>query len=209
MPIAGASREPAGTARAGIALTVALNAKPAALAQRNALKPAPRQRMLLACVLQSPAMHSATAATSSRSCAGEMFVSKPIPTIQKYMTTTPHTIGSEQTIAKAAALMSEHHIRHLPVLHGGRLLGVLSDRDVKLIETFRDVDATKTRVEEAMTEQPYTVDPETPLDQVVRTMAEKKFGSAVVLQNHKVVGIFTTVDACQALSELLQTRLAK
>ncbi|HEU4581426.1 MAG TPA: CBS domain-containing protein [Polyangiaceae bacterium] len=136
-------------------------------------------------------------------------MSKPIPTIQKYMTTTPLTIGSEQTIAKAASLMSEHHIRHLPVLHGGRLLGVLSDRDVKLIETFRDVDASKTRVEEAMTEQPYTVDPETPLDQVVRTMAEKKFGSAVVLQNQKVVGIFTTVDACQALSELLQTRLAK
>jgi acetoin utilization protein AcuB len=78
-----------------------------------------------------------------------------------------------------------------------------------LIETFRDVDATTTRVEEAMTEQPYTVDPETPLDQVVRTMAEKKLGSAVVLQNQKVVGIFTTVDACQALSELLQTRLAK
>jgi acetoin utilization protein AcuB len=136
-------------------------------------------------------------------------VSKPIPTIQKYMTTTPHTIGSEQTIAKAASLMSEHHIRHLPVLHGGRLLGVLSDRDVKLIESFRDVDATKTSVEEAMTELPYTVEPETPLDQVVRSMAEKKFGSAVVVQNQKVVGIFTTVDACEALSELLQTRLAK
>jgi acetoin utilization protein AcuB len=136
-------------------------------------------------------------------------VSKPIPTIQKYMTTTPHTIGSDQTIAKAASLMSEFRIRHLPVLRGGRLLGVLSDRDVKLIESFRDVDATKTHVEEAMTEQPYTVEPETPLDEVVRTMAEKKFGSAVVMQNHKVVGIFTTVDACEALSQLLQTRLAK
>lgn len=136
-------------------------------------------------------------------------MSKPIPTIQKYMTTTPHTIGSDQTIAKAAAVMSEHHIRHLPVLRGGRLLGVLSDRDVKLIEGFRDVDATKTKVEEAMTEQPYTVEPDAPLDQVVSTMAEKKLGSAVILQNQKVVGIFTTVDACQALSELLQTRLAK
>jgi acetoin utilization protein AcuB len=136
-------------------------------------------------------------------------VSKPIPTIQKYMTTTPHTIGSDQTIAVAASIMSEHRIRHLPVLRGGQLLGVLSDRDVKLIESFRDVDATKTLVDEAMTEQPYTVSPETPLDEVVGTMAEKKFGSAVVVQNHKVVGIFTTVDACQALSELLQTRLAK
>jgi len=136
-------------------------------------------------------------------------VSKPIPTIQKYMTTTPHTIGSDQTIAKAAAIMSEHHIRHLPVLRGGQLLGVLSDRDVKLIESFRDVDATKLTVDEAMADQPYTVGPETPLDEVVSTMAEKKYGSAVVVQNNKVVGIFTTVDACQALSELLQTRLAK
>jgi acetoin utilization protein AcuB len=125
------------------------------------------------------------------------------------MTTTPHTIGSDQTIAKAAAVMSEHHIRHLPVLRGGRLLGVLSDRDVKLIEGFRDVDATTTKVEEAMTEQPYTVEPGAPLDEVVSTMAEKKLGSAVILQNNKVVGIFTTVDACRALSELLQTRLAK
>jgi len=136
-------------------------------------------------------------------------VSKPIPTIQKYMTTTPHTIGSDQTIAKAAGIMSEHRIRHLPVLRGGQLLGVLSDRDVKLIEGFRDVDATKTTVEEAMTELPYAVSPEAPLDEVVGTMAEKKYGSAVVVQNHKVVGIFTTVDACQALHELLQTRLAK
>jgi len=139
----------------------------------------------------------------------ESSVSKPIPNIQKYMTTTPHTIGNDQTIAKASAIMSEHRIRHLPVLRGGQLLGVLSDRDVKLIESFRDVDATTTTVDEAMTEQPYTVGPETPLDEVVRTMAEKKLGSAVIVQNHKVVGIFTTVDACQALYELLQTRLAK
>jgi acetoin utilization protein AcuB len=134
-------------------------------------------------------------------------MSKPIPTIQKYMTTTPHSIGSEQTIAKAASVMSLHQIRHLPVLHGGQLLGILTDRDIKLIESFRDVDGTKITVEEAMTERPYTVAPETPLDQVVQTMAEKKYGSAVVVQNHKVVGIFTTVDACQALADLLQTRL--
>jgi len=136
-------------------------------------------------------------------------MSKPIPAIQKYMTTTPHTIGSDQTIAKASAMMSEYRIRHLPVLHGGHLLGVLSDRDIKLIESFPGVDASKLKVEEAMTEQPYTVTPEMPLDEVVNTMAEKKYGSAVIVQNHKVVGIFTTVDACQALAELLNTRLAK
>ena len=136
-------------------------------------------------------------------------MTKPIPTIQKYMTAAPHSIGSEQTIATASLMMNDYHIRHLPVLHGGRLLGILTDRDIKLIETFRDVDPTKVTVEEAMTEQPFSVSPDAPLDEVVETMAANKYGSAVIMQNHKVVGIFTTVDACEALAQLLRTRLAK
>jgi acetoin utilization protein AcuB len=136
-------------------------------------------------------------------------MTKSIPTIQKYMTTLPHSIGSDQTIATASLMMNDHRIRHLPVLRGGRLLGILTDRDIKLIETFRDVDPTKITVEEAMTEQPYSVSPEAPLDEVVETMAANKYGSAVIMQNQKVVGIFTTVDACEALAQLLRTRLAK
>ncbi len=136
-------------------------------------------------------------------------MSKPIPQIMKHMTPAPHSIGSDQTIATAARMMNDHHIRHLPVLRGGRLLGILTDRDIKLIETFRDVDASKITVEEAMTEQPYTVSPEAALDEVVETMAANKYGSAVIVQNQKVVGIFTTVDACEALCQLLRTRLAK
>lgn len=134
-------------------------------------------------------------------------MTKSIPTIQKFMTTVPHSVGDDQTIATAAKMMGEHSIRHLPVLHGGELLGILTDRDIKLIEAFKDVDPTRVTVEDAMTERPYTVAPETPLDEVTSTMAEKKFGSAVIMQNNKVVGIFTTTDACQALTELLQTRL--
>lgn len=123
------------------------------------------------------------------------------------MTTVPHSVGDEQTLSFAAALMKEHHIRHLPVLRGGKLLGILTDRDINLIEALAGVDSDTLTVAEAMTEDPYTVDPDTPLDEVTSQMAERKYGSAVVVQNHKVVGIFTTVDACQALSELLQTRL--
>ena len=134
-------------------------------------------------------------------------MSKAIPTIQKYMTTNPHSIGSEQSLAKAAKLMSEHRIRHLPVQHGGKLVGMLTDRDVKLVETFKDVDAEKVLVEEAMSANPYSVGPDVLLSDVVATMAEHKYGSVVVMQNEKVVGIFTAVDACRALAELLETRL--
>lgn len=136
-------------------------------------------------------------------------MSKPIPTVQKYMTMSPHSIGLEQTLAKAHAVMREHGIRHLPVLRAQKLMGLVTERDLRLVESLPDVDPTKVSVEEAMSPVVYAVEPDQPLDEVVATMAEHKYGSAVVMQNGKVVGIFTTVDVCRALAELLHSRLAK
>lgn len=124
------------------------------------------------------------------------------------MTTSPHSIGRDQPLARAHAVMHDHKIRHLPVLHGGALVGVISDRDLRLIETLRGVDPAEVTVEEAMSSAVYAVTPDAALDEVVATMAEHKYGCAVILQNQHVVGIFTTVDACRALAELLRTRLA-
>lgn len=136
-------------------------------------------------------------------------MSKPIPRIQKYMTTTPHSIGLDQPLRVAHAMMHEHHIRHLPVLEGGRLVGILTERDVALITSMMEATEKNTTVEDAMTTDVYAVSPDASLDEVASEMAERKYGSAVVLQNQKVVGMFTTVDACRALSELLRERLAK
>ena len=49
-------------------------------------------------------------------------MSKSIPTVQKYMTTSPHTVGSDQTLAHAHKLLKELEVRHLPVLRGGELV---------------------------------------------------------------------------------------
>jgi acetoin utilization protein AcuB len=136
-------------------------------------------------------------------------MSKVIPTIQKYMTTSPHSVGVEQSLAKAHVMMREFKIRHLPVLHGGKLVGMLTDRDLHLVESLKDVDPEKVTVEDAMSNVVYSVSPDTQLDDVVRTMGQHKYGSAVVMQNDKVVGIFTTVDLCRAFAELLETRLSK
>jgi acetoin utilization protein AcuB len=136
-------------------------------------------------------------------------MSKPIPPISKYMTTTPISITSDASVAQAEKLMSEHGIRHLPVVDGGKLRGVITDRDIKFVESFPDVDPHHLPIERTMREQPYTVGPDTLLDEVALTMAEQRYGSAVVVQNGHVVGIFTTVDACRCLSELLETRLRK
>jgi len=136
-------------------------------------------------------------------------MSKPIPPLQKFMTTSPYSIGKDQTLERAHEVMRTHHIRHLPVLEGGRLVGIVTERDLHLVETLRDVDASKVTVEDAMSNHVYAVEPETGLDVVAETMAEHKYGSAVVIQNDKVVCIFTTNDACHALADLLHSRLAK
>lgn len=136
-------------------------------------------------------------------------MSKPVPQISKFMTQAPHTIGVDQTLANAQKMMKDHRIRHLPVLRAGHLVGMITERDLALIETLRDVDPTRVTVEDAMSQDPYTVAPDMGLDLVAATMAEQKYGSAVVVDNGHVVGVFTTVDAMTALAELLQTRLAR
>ena len=128
--------------------------------------------------------------------------------VKAHMTPSPHTIGNDQTLATAARVMNEHGIRHLPVLHGGHLVGILSQRDIELVETLRNVDPRVVTVEEAMTPSPYVVGPDTPLVEVVRHMVEKKYGSAIVADRSKVIGVFTTIDAMMALAGLLGARIA-
>jgi acetoin utilization protein AcuB len=132
---------------------------------------------------------------------------KAIPTIQKYMTTIPHTIGADQPLAKAEKMMAEYRVRHLPVLDGGKLVGILTDRDVRLVESFRDVDPTTVKVDEAYTPEPYITSPTASLADVCAQMAEKKYGCVLVVDNNKLVGIFTWVDALKAFDQLLETRL--
>lgn len=128
------------------------------------------------------------------------------PLIDDFMTRTVHTIGSQSPLSEAHRLMSDHAIRHLPVLEGGKLVGMVSMRDLHLVETLKDVNPHEVTIEEAMSQDAYTVTPGTPLLQVARTMAEHKYGSAVVAREGHVLGIFTTVDALRALETLLAQR---
>jgi predicted transcriptional regulator len=73
--------------------------------------------------------------------------------------------------------------------------------------SFKGVDLKHETVSEAMSQDPVMVDANTLLDGVCRDMAEKKIGSVLVQDNHKLVGIFTWVDALLAMDELLKTRL--
>lgn len=126
----------------------------------------------------------------------------PRQPISAHMTPSPHSIGKDQTLERAHAAMRALGVRHLPVLHAGKLLGVVTQRDLYFLEALGDVDAGQVKVEEAMSQDVYTVPPDAELDAVARTMAEHKYGCAVVVDRDHVVGVFTTVDALRVLSEL-------
>ena len=131
-------------------------------------------------------------------------MSKRVPTIADYMTPSPHSVGLDQTLATAHAIMQKHQGRHLPVLEGGKLVGVVTQRDLYLIETFKDIDPETVPVEDAMTMDVYCVEPDDTLESVVRHMADQKIGCAVVMARTKVTGLFTTTDAMRALVALLK-----
>jgi len=132
----------------------------------------------------------------------------PHTTVRGAMTPTPHTIGADQTLASAHELMRQHGVRHLPVLHGGKLLGIVSQRDLFFVETLKDVDPERVTVEEAMSQEPYVVDAETPLPEVVRVMAQSRYGAALVTEHNKVIGIFTAIDGLHLLATLIEGGVA-
>jgi acetoin utilization protein AcuB len=130
----------------------------------------------------------------------------PIAKIRQFMTTCPHTIESDARLTEARLRMMELQARHLPVVEHGRLVGLLSDRDIALCESLltEPSDATKApTVREAMSENVFTCGPDAHLHAVAREMATRKIGSAVIVEPAhpmKVMGVFTTTDALGALA---------
>lgn len=124
-----------------------------------------------------------------------------LPTIDRYMTTTPRTISPRDPLTRAHDIMRAHRIRHLPVILSGRLVGVVTMTDLHLMETLPGVDPGQVPVEDAMSEHVVTVEPDAPLYEVAEEMLEKRVGSVMVLEHGRLVGIFTTADALRALVE--------
>ncbi len=119
--------------------------------------------------------------------------------VSEFMTRPVVTIPRDSTLAQAHQAMRSLRIRHLPVLERKRLVGMVTERDLHLLETLKGVDQEEATVDEAMSGEPFAVEFDTPLEDVARTMVRRKLGSAVVMNKGKVVGLFTTIDALRAL----------
>lgn len=123
------------------------------------------------------------------------------------------TLGEDNSLREALIAFQKHHIRHVPIVQGGRLVGILTDRDLKRAtpspfsgadrDTFERVVDT-IRVGQIMTRNPFTVTPSTPLRDAVKVLHDRKFGALPVVEGDRLVGIITATDMLKDLYELLQ-----
>lgn len=125
------------------------------------------------------------------------------------MTPEPKTVDVTDPIAIATELMEDFHIRHLPVLRDGELVGVISDRDLRSHEMpnqlamdhlGESLDLLDTPISRVMSLNPKTVGPDDPIGAAIDTMLEFRIGSLLVVDgDDKLVGILSHIDVLQAL----------
>ncbi len=124
------------------------------------------------------------------------------PAVREYMTHLPAEIERCETVAEAIALMEKHQIRHVPVMSGAHLKGIVSQRDILTARLRYGGQLEKMPVEEICQPEVLTVGPVAAVNDVAQQMLDRGAGSAVVVDGGFVVGIFTTTDALRVLSQL-------
>jgi acetoin utilization protein AcuB len=122
--------------------------------------------------------------------------------VRDAMTARPVVVRPDQTVGEAQGLMRDGRFRHLPVLDGTALVGVLSERDLH-IGNRGDETARNRPVRGVMSREPITIDPSEPLEQAARLMLENKVGCLPVVEGGALVGIITEADIFRAFVDVL------
>jgi acetoin utilization protein AcuB len=120
--------------------------------------------------------------------------------VSDWMTTPVLSIEVTDSIGRARRIMAEQRINQLPVLDDGRLVGIVTDRDLRdayptslVIDRSREIDtfADTYTVEEAMSHSVIVVAPETDLSTAVKLLRRHRIGALPVLDKGTLVGILT------------------
>ena len=130
-----------------------------------------------------------------------------IPSIGSVMTPFPHVVQVGDSLLVARTQMVEHQVRHLPMKEGSRLVGVLTDRDLKraLDPELGLPPKEELFVRDVLVSEAYVVESTAPLDEVLEHLVEHHIGSALVTKAGRLVGIFTSTDACRVLFRHLRS----
>jgi len=131
---------------------------------------------------------------------------KKMPGLKTAMTPFPYSVCLDASFDEASELMGHHNVRHLPVTKGRQVVGVITDRDMTSTMHVRSLssDTGSLNVSDLYMADPYIVSVDEPLDNVLLTMAKRHIGSAIVTKAGKLVGMFTSVDACRSYGEYLR-----
>ncbi len=116
--------------------------------------------------------------------------------VERWMTRNPVTVTLADKLTVAATRMSEGGFRSLPVVEGDKLVGIITDRDLRAHVGYHD----HTEVKLAMTEPVLTIAPDTPVQEAARLLRERKIGALPVVEEGRLVGIVSTVDVLEALT---------
>jgi len=130
--------------------------------------------------------------------------------VGRRMTKDPRTVSPEDTLTLAADIMRESRINHLPVVEGARLVGILSDTDLRNaslasgpLPAGEESMGRGRRVREVMKTEVWSLTPEDSVEDALLIIRRKKFGALPVLSGDRLVGIITKIDLLNAVIDVL------
>jgi CBS domain-containing protein len=118
-------------------------------------------------------------------------------TVSQAMTATPRSIESGESVVEAARLMASENVGSLPVVEGGQLVGIVTDRDLVLQVLAKDLDPSKVTISEVASENPVVAKPDEPLDAALQRMAQAQIRRLPVVDDGRLVGILAQADVAR------------
>ncbi|MGE3975859.1 MAG: CBS domain-containing protein [Bdellovibrionales bacterium] len=123
--------------------------------------------------------------------------------VEEFTTPDPITAKEDTTIDDLTRVMKDHGIRHIPILRDKQVVGIISDRDIKVASGLSAREKMLIQASDIMATDPVTVRSQASLDEVAFIMSKNKIGSVIVNdENEEFLGIFTATDALNALIEI-------
>jgi len=135
--------------------------------------------------------------------------------VREFMTTEVTSLQETDSLLDARMVFVRSSFRHLPVLRGKTLVGVVTEHDVKqfapsLMSGVKPDEYNRllenTPVSRAMTREPLTVQPEQPVFEAAALLYDRSFGCVPVVENGQLVGILTTTDMLRLLMRLIRDK---
>lgn len=124
--------------------------------------------------------------------------------LKDYINKEPVSIHCEETLVKAENLMMMKNCRHLPVTEKGKVIGVISDRDLKILNCMNNLPREEKKLKDILNPEFYTVEIDTNIADVVKKIYNERIDYALVMKNGNFIGIITHIDILQAFLDCIE-----